>query len=142
MHYHKIILLLFLFTFSSCGKPPILNKTSVNSSEISGGSLLNEQFPNKNISFSINWLSNPNLDDLSSFELKLSKQLSQNQVLSIYIWMPEMGHGSSPVVIKQVNSTDYNVYELAFIMPGLWVLHIEILENNKVIDQWQKSIIL
>jgi hypothetical protein len=56
--------------------------------------------------------------------------------------MPDMGHGSSPVEMKPLNSTDYIFSELAFIMPGLWVLHVEILENNQVVDQWQKSITL
>ena len=90
----------------------------------------------------MNWITTPSLQDLSSFELKLERPLSQNQSLNIYIWMPDMGHGSSPVEIKQLNSTDYIISDIAFIMPGLWVLHVQILENNQVMDQWQKSITL
>lgn len=142
MRNYKIILLLFALTVLSCGKSPLLNKVSKNLNEISGGILLNEQFPNEKISFSINWITEPGLENLSSFELKLARPLSQTQTFNIYIWMPEMGHGSSPVEISQLNATDYSVREIAFIMPGLWILHIEILENNQVIDQWQKSIML
>lgn len=142
MRYYKIILLLLSLTLLSCGKPPLLNKLIKPSNEIAGGILLSEQFPNEKINFSMKWTVAPGLDDLSAFDLKLASPLSLNQTLNVYIWMPEMGHGSSPVDIKQVSSTDYLVSEIAFIMPGLWVLHVEILENNKVVDQWQKSITL
>jgi hypothetical protein len=142
MRHYKIILFLLALTLLSCGKSPLLNKVSKASNEIAGGILLSEQFPNEKLNFSMNWTVSPGLDDLSSFDLKLARPLNQNQTLNIYIWMPDMGHGSSPVDIKQLNSTDYAVSEIAFIMPGIWVLHVEILENNQVVDQWQKSITL
>lgn len=142
MRYHKIVFFLFIFTLASCGKSPLLNKVSPPLSEITGGVLLTEQFRQEQLGFSVNWIISPALDDLSSFEFKLERPLRNNQSLNVYIWMPEMGHGSSPVEMKQLNSTDYLFSELAFIMPGLWVLHVEILENNQVMDQWQKSITL
>lgn len=142
MRYYKIVLLLLTLTLLSCGKSPLLNKVKNASSEVTGGILLSENFPNEKLGFSMNWTVPPGLEELSSFDLKLARPLNQNQTLNIYIWMPDMGHGSSPVDIKQLNSTDYVVSEIAFIMPGLWVLHVEILENNQVVDQWQKSITL
>lgn len=142
MRYFKIILLLLALTFLSCGKSPLFNKVSSNSSEINGQLQLNEQFPNRNINFSINWIIKPSLEELSSFELRLAKELPTNQTLNAFIWMPEMGHGSSPIEISRINNNEFFMNEIAFIMPGLWVLHIEVLENNQVIDQWQKSIFL
>lgn len=142
MRNSKIILFLFIFSLASCGKSPLLNKVNKNLNEVTGSVLLSEQFTKEQLGFSINWSVAPGLDELSSFDLKLERALKINQTLNVYIWMPEMGHGSSPVVMNQLNSTDYNFSELAFIMPGLWVLHIEILENNQVVDQWQKSITL
>lgn len=142
MHYFKVVFFLFIFTLASCGKSPLLNKVSKNLNEVTGGVLLSEQFTNEQLGFSVNWIISPTLDELSSFEFKLERSLKSNQNLNVYIWMPEMGHGSSPIEMKQLNSTDYIFNEIAFIMPGLWVLHIEILENNQVVDQWQKSITL
>lgn len=133
---------MLISTLTSCGKSPLFNKVSKNLSEVTGGVLLSEQFTKEQLGFSMNWIVSPTLDDLSSFEFKLDRPLKNNQTLNVYIWMPEMGHGSSPVEMKQLNSTDYIFSELAFIMPGLWVLHVEILENNQVVDQWQKSITL
>lgn len=142
MRYFKIVLFLSILVLAGCGKSPLLNKVSKNLSEVTGGVLLSEQFPNTQIGFSLNWVVSPSLDELSSFELKLDHALTNTQSLNVYIWMPEMGHGSSPVTATQVNAENYIFSELAFIMPGLWVLHVEILENNQVIDQWQKSITL
>jgi len=142
MRNYKIILFLLTLVLLSCGKSPLLNKVGKASNEVTGGILLSEQFPNEKLGFSLSWIVAPGLDDLAAFNLKLARPLTQNQILNIYIWMPDMGHGSSPVEIKKLNSTDYAVSEIAFIMPGLWILHIEILENNQVVDQWQKSITL
>ena len=142
MRNYKIISFVLLLALTGCGKSPLLNKVNKNLYEVTGGILLSEQFPNQKIGFSLNWIVRPGLDELSSFELKLDRPLSAGQSLKVYLWMPEMGHGSSPVTTTQLNSTDYIFSELAFIMPGLWDLHVEILENNQVIDQWRKSITL
>lgn len=142
MHNFKIAALCLSLLMLSCGKPPILNKLDVNKNESSEKILSGEFFPNEKINFEINWIIKPSLEDLCAFDLKLSRPLFQTQTLKTYIWMPDMGHGSSPIEISQLNSTDYSMREIAFIMPGLWVIHIEILENNQVIDQWQKSIML
>jgi len=143
MCYFKIIPLLIFFIFlSGCGKSPILNKLEKNANEIKGTILLREQFPNKTNSFDLKWLTPPSLVELSVFEITLQKSLESDQSLHAYIWMPDMGHGSSPIDIKQVSELNYIFSELAFIMPGDWVLHIQILKNNQVIDQWQKPIVL
>jgi hypothetical protein len=142
MHYFKIILFLFLSALASCGKPPIFNKVEKNVMNVTGGIFLEEQFPNRTNSFSYKWIVAPTLSDVSSFELTLAKPLNANQTINAYLWMPEMGHGSSPIEIKQLSNTDYIFSELAFIMPGLWDLHIEILENNQVIESWQRSFTL
>ena len=142
MRNNKIILIFLTLFLMSCGKPPLLNKLHTNPEEINGQILLSEQFPIEKLSFSINWIIKPTLENLSSYELKLARPLPQTQTLNSFIWMPDMGHGSSPIQICLLNATDFNLSEIAFIMPGLWVLHIEILENKQVIDQWQKFITL
>lgn len=132
MRNFKIIILLSLTLFASCGKSPLFNKV-----EKAAGSIV--AISN---SFSLKWTTPPSLSELGVFELTLSSPLKTTQTINAYIWMPDMGHGSSPIEIKQVSELQYIFSEVAFIMPGLWVLHIEILENNQVVDQWQKSIVL
>lgn len=140
MRYFTIILLACFF--ASCGKPPLFNKMTKTVNEVSGNILLSEKFSTKNIEFSFNWKVAPSLEELSSFEIEFKEPLSPNLSIKAYIWMPEMGHGSSPIEITKSSDLNYIFTEVAFIMPGLWVLHLEILENNKVVDKWQKSIVL
>ena len=143
MRYSAIVLIFMsLFLITSCGKSPLLNKLEKNTEEISGGIFLSEQFPNKNLEFSLTLKTPPSLDEMAVFELMLLRQLETSQTLNAFIWMPEMGHGSSPIVMTEENNKLYKFSEIAFIMPGLWVLHIQILENNQVVDEWQKSIML
>lgn len=142
MRYTTIVILFLSLFIVSCGKSPLLNKLEKNVQEISGGALLSEQFPNKKIDFSLTWMIPPALDEMGSFEILLTVPLKANQTLNAFIWMPEMGHGSSPFEKKELSNNHFNFSEVAFIMPGLWVLHIEILEDNQVVDEWQKSIVL
>ncbi len=138
----KIIILLTLFLLSGCGKSPLFNKLEKTKDEISGGMLLSERLPVIKRSFDLKWVVSPTLDDLSSFEIEFDASLEADHSVHAYLWMPDMGHGSSPIEITSSDSLHYTFSELAFIMPGLWVLHLEILKNNQVIDQWQKSITL
>ncbi|AUN99585.1 hypothetical protein C0V70_16020 [Bacteriovorax stolpii] len=141
MHYFKIIFFAAFFTLASCGKSPLFNKLE-KTKEIAGSILLEEQLPGAENSFSLKWNVPPSLSELGIFEITLNSPLKTTQTLNAYIWMPDMGHGSSPIVITPLSSVSYEFSELAFIMPGLWVLHIEVLENNQVISSWQKSIVL
>jgi hypothetical protein len=140
MRYRTLIF--FCFMLTSCGKSPLFNKLKKNVQEVSGNVLLSEQFPNQQVEFELNWTTPPSLDEMGAFEISLKNPLAANQTLNAFIWMPEMGHGSSPIEINQVGPTHYSFTEVAFIMPGTWILHVEIVENNQVVDKWQKSIVL
>lgn len=139
MHYFKIVLIA-LFVMS-CGKPPLLNKAEKSIDHLVTKQY-DENFPLEKMGFTLKWIIAPSLDDLSSFEITLERDLKAGQTITSYLWMPDMGHGSAPIVIQNISTTNIQFTELAFIMPGLWTLHIEINENNRVIDQWQKSITL
>lgn len=142
MRHLKIVFFIITFSLVSCGKSPLFNKLKKSSDEITGGILLEEPLPNINNSFSLVWTTPPSLNELGVFEITLSSPLKASQSFNVYIWMPDMGHGSSPVVMRALSSLNFEFSELAFIMPGLWVLHIEVIENNKVMSSWQKSIVL
>lgn len=40
--------------------------------------------------------------------------------VNIYLWMPEMGHGSTPPKVEFLGSEHYLVSEAYFLMPGQW----------------------
>jgi hypothetical protein len=54
--------------------------------------------------------------------------------LRVYLWMPSMGHGSSPVELEQDISQPglFNIRRIQFIMPGEWEIHFVLgLEGQK-----------
>lgn len=44
--------------------------------------------------------------------------------LKVELWMPHMGHGSSPVTITQFGVNKYKITEAYFIMPGAWEVRV------------------
>jgi hypothetical protein len=61
----------------------------------------------------------------------------QGQV-EVKLWMPSMGHGSSPVKIEKVGLGLYKVTRVYFIMPGEWEIRIQITRETDVIQISQK----
>ena len=72
----------------------------------------------------------PNLADQTS----LPVSLDSDQQLSVELWMPSMGHGSSPVTVTSIDTGTYRVSDVFFIMRGLWEIHIDILSQGKKLD--------
>lgn len=44
--------------------------------------------------------------------------------LTVALWMPDMGHGSSPVTLTQFGVNKYKVTQAFFIMPGHWEVRV------------------
>ncbi len=44
--------------------------------------------------------------------------------LTVKLWMPDMGHGSSPVTVTQFGVNKYKVTQAFFIMPGNWEVRV------------------
>lgn len=45
--------------------------------------------------------------------------------MKVILWMPSMGHGSSPVKLEQTGVNHYQVTQAYFIMPGEWVVRLQ-----------------
>ncbi len=53
----------------------------------------------------------------------------------VLLWMPSMGHGSSPVTVTEVREGVYQASNIFFVMPGDWEIRFQIREGTKVIDE-------
>lgn len=54
----------------------------------------------------------------------MAPQNEQVNNISVDLWMPSMGHGSSPVTITQVGVNKYQIQQAYFIMPGQWLVRV------------------
>lgn len=41
------------------------------------------------------------------------------------LWMPDMGHGSAPVEIKDAGNNHYIISKAQFVMPGAWLVRLD-----------------
>lgn len=151
-----IFLCFFSFILQSCAKPnyqdPIVNIT-----ESKPNSSTETEKPQENncelylsksqICLHLQWLEKPNSQNYSSFLLtftqgKTAQELSpenfENLVLKlkVLLWMPSMGHGSVPVIIKKnSDSQSLTIERVYFIMPGDWEIRFQIKENENTSDE-------
>lgn len=54
---------------------------------------------------------------------------------SIVLWMPSMGHGSSPVTIEHIETGIYRATKVFFIMSGSWQIRFQLKDRNEIKDQ-------
>lgn len=52
-------------------------------------------------------------------------ELLKSAKLEVVLWMPAMGHGSSPTEVKQVDDLTYDVSRVYFIMGGEWEIRFK-----------------
>lgn len=102
----------------------------------------------------IQWLQNPNSLNNSSFVLTFTQGKTSTAVssevfeklytnLKIILWMPSMGHGSVPVIIKKnADALSLTVERVYFIMPGDWDIRFQIKENESIIDETRLSLFI
>jgi hypothetical protein len=61
---------------------------------------------------------------------------------SVVLWMPSMGHGSSPVTVTRLDIGTYLANEVFFIMPGEWQIKFQLKRADEVIDEAIVDIVL
>jgi hypothetical protein len=89
------------------------------------------------------WISYPKGDNGGVLSLKFwpktqgtknGPYIEPSAEVSAFLWMPEHGHGSSPIEIEKA-AGQYELREVYFIMPGRWDFHIQLKSGGKLIDE-------
>lgn len=143
----KILSLILLsLTLLSCGESPLFNhemeKSGLGKNTFQT-SADGYKFVKTNYSFSIDWITGPakgeNKFVIKSWHKDLGTLNGPYQDLPndlhVYLWMPSMGHGSSPVKISKVSQGEYEVSDAYFIMGGKWEIYFQLLKNKDVVDE-------
>lgn len=115
-----------IIILSACGKPPYLNKAQYVENSGVNSSLF---FDISNLYLEINWTTPLNTSDEARAILLVTKNgIPTNLPMKydIYLWMPSMGHGSSPITIKEKSVGTYELSDIYFIMSGDWQLRFDL----------------
>lgn len=129
-----------LFLIFGCAKPNYQSPSTWTAvgTESKGYKLF---FATQNTAVDLNFEVGPNDSEANSFTLKFYKPenpdvpVDIDQTLAVVLWMPSMGHGSSPVHIQKVATGIYKITDAYFIMPGEWEIRLQLKENSSVIEQ-------
>ncbi len=62
-------------------------------------------------------------------------QLDSQALPQLVLWMPSMGHGSTPSVVQRLDVGTYRATEVFFIMPGEWDLKFQLKTGSEVTDE-------
>jgi hypothetical protein len=92
----------------------------------------------------LDWEKIPTTEDFGSFLLKFGRENAADKSpvvrdvegqIAVVIWMPSMGHGSSPVTVEKLDTGTYRASKVFFTMPGEWEIRIQRVVNGNVIEQ-------
>ena len=137
MKFSFIFYSFFLISILSCGKSPILNQKDIYAS---GNYHLQTPkiFRSNGIKLSLSWLTAVNSTDKGEAFLLTSKDGVLTDLplpFSLFLWMPTMNHGSSPISITQLSTGVYKLSDIYFIMDGQWQLRAQLKSGNIVLEE-------
>jgi len=55
--------------------------------------------------------------------------------VSVFLWMPSMGHGSSPVTVERLGAGRYRASAVFFLMKGDWEIHFQVKNGKDISDE-------
>jgi hypothetical protein len=134
----KIFLILnCVFLLISCGKSPLLKELPKETSNVQALEAQNV-FKTTSQKIQITWISPITSIDEGKAIIILTKDgvvfEDSHFTLGAYLWMKNMGHGSSPVVITKLATGVYQLSEIYFSMTGMWQLHLTLNKNKSIIE--------
>ncbi len=142
--FGKTCLALLAFTILGCTKPEYLNR-DINQLPSFEKTETASTLSNSNLKVSIRFLKVQTEEETGTFVLKFWRPNAADQSpvlqdvqgeVKVRLWMPSMGHGSSPVVVSKADVGTYKVDEVFFSMPGDWDIEVTVVNaNQEVIDE-------
>lgn len=144
----KYLISAFLF-LSACARPDYIDPKDQQKTQANNGTCALE-LVHTNLCASVQWTIGPQSPNESEFILKFwDKSSSENgpyidptNTLSVVLWMPSMGHGSSPVTIEKIETGVYRIRRIYFIMPGDWEVRVFLKNGTATVDQATVSLVL
>lgn len=143
---------LLVLNLIACARPDYLdpqqNVKQDNSQQNNACTLL---FSKSQLCASLEWTQGPQSSSESEFIVKFWDHKTSSatgpfqdppQTLSVILWMPSMGHGSSPVKIEKLQDGVFRVRRAFFIMPGDWEIRFFLKNQNTILDQTEFKLVI
>ena len=139
----KMILLIFgsLLFVAACGDSHRVNDDPLESRTQRVDEECQMYFESEGLCLRARWQTMPTEDTFGSMILTFTEKNSPSRPVSpkrdpfIQLWMPSMGHGSSPVTITPLDEGVYRAEDIFFIMPGPWDIRYQLKDDSSVIEE-------
>jgi len=133
-----VLLFITLLFFVSCGKSPLQLEKKTMESSGENNIEVTKKFKTLDQTIELFWLRPRNTLEAGRFLLiskknKVAYDLPEN--FKIILWMPSMGHGSSPVLINKIGTGVYDVSEVYFIMDKDWQIKVQLIEGANILEE-------
>jgi hypothetical protein len=132
------LLTLIVLLFVACGDSHVVNDPQRKVETVHSQCEL--AFASEDLCLSAKWEIMPTASTFGSMILTFSELENPDQVVTpvnepfVELWMPSMGHGSSPVTMEFIETGKYRVKDVFFIMPGHWDIHYQLKNGSTVIE--------
>lgn len=75
----------------------------------------------------VSWKVGPHVEQESNMivEFKVDEGVYPRELKAV-LFMPDMGHGSSPTKVEKISDSSFKVSRMYFTMPGLWEIRLTI----------------
>lgn len=153
--FSRITIVFILFFTLGCAQPKYVSETdstAAGGQQTAGAKVSCDiQFSNSKYCLSWFWENKPTSTTQGSLIFKIFRlnafdqttvQLDSQELPQLILWMPSMGHGSTPTAIQRLDVGTYRASDVFFIMPGEWDLRFQIKSGTEVNDEAQVQIVL
>ncbi len=120
-----------LAALASCAKPTYVSNGGTVTTKTRSDACAS-RFEAAAICVDLKWERRPTEDALGTFIFTFTDSLTgdlidftNDELPKVILWMPAMGHGSSPVIVEKVSLGIYRAKEVYFGMKGDWQIRFE-----------------
>jgi hypothetical protein len=143
----KLFLLLASFGVIACAKPVYENapeKSSINIHQDKAQADCQLQFKKSGICMSWAWEKMPTESEAGTIIFKTYRpnaydqsqvQVDPEYTPNVILWMPAMGHGSSPTKVSRLDVGTFQASQVFFVMPGEWEIKFQLKDGNVLVDE-------
>lgn len=152
---HKLLLTLTLVAIliSGCAEPKYVNAVSDNNSQNTGQEaatgVCETAFSSSGLCLVWYWEVKPTSQASGSLIFKTYRlnildqtpvEIDLAQIPQVILWMPSMGHGSTPTATTRIDIGTYRASNVFFVMPGEWEIRFQVKTGNEIKDAAQISL--
>jgi hypothetical protein len=141
MKFVFALVTLLSLTQVACAQPNYRDAKPLQKDAKPGSATCPLYFTTEDLCANYDWIAKPTEDETGSFLLKFwsradGRPADPQLTLKVVIWMPDMGHGSSPVTIAKKAVGEYLVDRVFFSMRGDWQIRFQ-LKNAQAVTEEQ-----